>query len=73
MSFKTLLYQDKEIVIGSTEHHELMKRAIRAKLEQTPDILETLLATEDKKLTHIVFTRHEDDQKRILHDSKTIP
>ena len=72
-SFKTLYYQDKEIVIGSTEHHALMKRAIRAKLEQNPDILETLLATGDKKLTHIVFSRHEDDKKCILHDSKTIP
>jgi hypothetical protein len=49
-----------------------MKRAIKAKLEQNPDILQTLLDTGDKKLTHIVFTRHENE-KFILHDSKTIP
>jgi len=49
-----------------------MKKAIRAKLEQNPDILKTLLETGNKKLTHIVFTRHENE-KFILHDSKTIP
>lgn len=69
---KTLHYQGKEIIVGSSDHHALMKRAIRAKLEQNPDILNTLLDTGDKKLTHIVFTRHENE-KFILHDSKTIP
>lgn len=71
-NFTSLYYQGKEIQIGSPEHHALMKRAIRAKLEQNPDILQTLLATWNKKLTHIVFTRHEHE-KFILHDSKTIP
>lgn len=70
---KTLLYQWKEIVLWSAEHHALMKSAIRAKLEQNPNILQILLDTWDTKLTHIVFTRHEDNQKRILHDSKNIP
>lgn len=71
-AFKSFLYQWKEIRIGSVEHHALLKRALRAKLEQNPHILQTLLDTWDKTLTHIVFTRHRV-QKHILHDSKTIP
>lgn len=70
--YKMFMYQWKEIQVGSWEHHELLKRALRAKLEQNPEILKTLLDTENKKLTHIVFTRHENE-KFILHDSKTIP
>jgi hypothetical protein len=71
-NIKTLSYQWKEIVVGSDEHHQLLKRALRAKLAQNPDILQILLDTGDKKLDHIVFTRHKD-WKHILHDSKTIP
>lgn len=71
-NIKEIYYNGETIIVGSADHHALMKRAIRAKLEQNPDILKTLLDTGDKKLTHIVFTRHENE-KFILHDSKTIP
>lgn len=70
--FKSLWYENKEIRIWSPEHHALLKRALKAKLEQNPDILETLLNTWDKPLIHIVFTRREGE-KHVLHDSKTIP
>jgi len=68
----TIQYLWKDIQVGSEEHHALLKRAIRAKLENNPKILKTLLDTWDTKLVHIVFTRHID-KKYILHDSKTIP
>lgn len=70
--FKSIEYQGEHIRIGSPEHHALLKRALRAKLEQNPDILKALLDTWDKELAHIVFSRHEE-KKVILHDSKTIP
>ena len=62
-------YLGKTIKVGSPEHHELMKRAIRAKLEQNPEILKLLLDTGDKQITHILKT----PDGRILPDSKTIP
>jgi len=62
-------YQGQVIKVGSAEHHELMKRAIRAKLEQNPAVLKLLLATGDKQITHILKT----PDGKILPDSKTIP
>lgn len=67
---KTLCYLWQKIVIWSQEHHDLLKRALRAKLEQNPDILEALLSTGDRELVHVVFTK---DNQYLLHDSKTIP
>lgn len=33
---KVIQYQGKEIEVGSSEHHQLLKRALRAKLERNP-------------------------------------
>lgn len=62
-------YQGKKIKVGSDKHHELIKKAIRAKLEQNPDVRNLLLTTGDKKITHIFRT----PDGRILPDSQTIP
>ncbi|TSC92622.1 MAG: Uncharacterized protein CEN89_552 [Candidatus Berkelbacteria bacterium Licking1014_7] len=59
----------QKIEVGSPEHHELMKQAIRAKLEQNPDVLKLLLDTGDKQITHLLKT----PDGRTLPDSKTIP
>ncbi len=64
-----ITYQGQTIQVGSPEHHELMKRAIRAKLKQNPEGLKLLLATGDKLITHVLTT----DDGRTLPDSKTIP
>lgn len=69
---KVIQYQGNEIQVGSEEHHQLLKRALRAKLEWNPWVRNALVDTKDKRLEHIVFTRHKD-WKHILHDSKTIP
>ncbi len=62
-------YQGQRIEVGSPEHHDLMKRAIRAKLEQNPEVLKLLLDTGDKQITHVLKT----PDGKILPDSKTIP
>ncbi len=46
-----------------------MRKAIRAKLEQNPDVLKLILDTGDKHITHVLKT----PDGRILPDSKTIP
>jgi predicted NAD-dependent protein-ADP-ribosyltransferase YbiA (DUF1768 family) len=66
---REISYQGQRIEVGSPEHHELMKRAIRAKLEHNPKVLNLLLATGDKQITHVLKT----PDGRILLDSKTIP
>lgn len=68
-NFNTLEYQGQTIEVGSPEHHALMKRAIKAKLEQNPQVLKLLLDTGNKQITHILKT----PDGRILPDSKTIP
>ena len=62
-------YQSQKFQVGSEEHQELMRKAIKAKLEQNYHVLNLLLKTGDKKITHILKT--PDGQ--ILPDSKTIP
>ncbi len=66
---KEIQYQGQTIEVGSPEHHELMRKAIRAKLEQNPDVLKLILDTGDKHITHVLKT----PDGRILPDSKTIP
>jgi predicted NAD-dependent protein-ADP-ribosyltransferase YbiA (DUF1768 family) len=68
--FKSCIYQGQEIRIWSPEHHDLLKRAIRAKLEQNSEILQLLLDTGDKPLIHILFNK---EQSGLSPDSKTIP
>jgi predicted NAD-dependent protein-ADP-ribosyltransferase YbiA (DUF1768 family) len=46
------VYLGQRYDTGSREHQELMYRALRAKLEQHPDILALLLATGDTPIIH---------------------
>ena len=62
-------YQSQTTKVGSSEHHKLMRRAIRAKLEQNPGVMKLLLDTGDKQITHVLKT----PDGKILSDSKTIP
>jgi predicted NAD-dependent protein-ADP-ribosyltransferase YbiA (DUF1768 family) len=62
-------YQDKKIAVGSSEHHELMRQALRAKLRRNPKVMQLLLQTGKEPLTHILYNK---EGKR-LPDSKTIP
>ncbi len=66
---ETFRYLGQEIRVGSPEHHELMRRAIRAKLEQNLHVLKLLLATGNRPITHIL----KAPDGRVLPDSKTIP
>ena len=51
-------YGSDEIRLGSKEHHALVKRAIRAKLEAHPDIAQQLVATHPRPIIH--ETGHPD-------------
>lgn len=62
-------YQNKKINTGSPEHHDLMRQAIRAKLEQNPAVLKLLLETGNKKITHIL----KKTDGSFFPDSKHIP
>lgn len=45
-------YGSREIRLGSEEHHTLIKRAIRAKLEAHPDIARAFVATRPRPIVH---------------------
>lgn len=45
-------YGNQVIRLGSPEHHELIKRAIRAKLEQNPEMAEEFIATYPRPIIH---------------------
>ncbi|MCX6725719.1 MAG: hypothetical protein NT052_00165 [Candidatus Shapirobacteria bacterium] len=62
-------YQGKKFKIGSKEHQKLIKKAITAKLKQNPSVLNLLLKTGEKKITHIL----KNSVGQISPDSKTIP
>ena len=62
-------YLWRQYVVGSMEHHELMYRAIRAKLEQNPETLKLLLETGDAPIIH--EPRKKDGTP--YPDSTTIP
>lgn len=64
-----IIYQGQQIGIGSIEHHELMRQAVKAKLEQNPDILNKLLGTGEIRITHLVIKKDET----LEPDSKSIP
>jgi hypothetical protein len=48
----SFLYEEKEYHFGSAEHHQLVKQAIRASLEQNPEILSAFLQTYPRPFTH---------------------
>ena len=45
-------YQSRTYCFGSQEHHQLIKRAIRASLEQNPVILQQFIATHPRPIVH---------------------
>lgn len=49
---KFVWWQGQTIPYGSPEHHSLIERAIRAKLEENPEALKALIATKDMTLIH---------------------
>lgn len=57
-----IVYDRKEIVVGTVDHWELMERACRAKFEQDEDARAALLLTGNRPLEH-----------RVRPDSRTIP
>ena len=51
-------YEGHQIRLGSPEHHALIKRAIRAKLETHPDVARDFVATRPRPILH--ETGHPD-------------
>jgi len=45
-------YQGREFWLGSPEHHAPIKRAIRAKLEQNPEVARAFVATHPRPIIH---------------------
>lgn len=45
-------YQGREFWLGSPEHHALIKRAIRVKLEQNPEVARAFVATHPRPIIH---------------------
>jgi predicted NAD-dependent protein-ADP-ribosyltransferase YbiA (DUF1768 family) len=58
----SVVYDGREIAVGTYEHWQLMRRACKAKFAQNADARAALLATGERPLVHIV-----------RHDSHTIP
>jgi len=58
-----------DVPIGSAEHHELARLAIKAKLEQNKEVQRALEATDDLRLTHVLV----DDNGQLVPDSLTLP
>ena len=46
-------FEGKTYVLGSPEHHALIQDAIRAKLEQHPDLARRFVATRPRPIVHI--------------------
>jgi predicted NAD-dependent protein-ADP-ribosyltransferase YbiA (DUF1768 family) len=57
-------YQGREFVLGSDEHHALIKRAIRAKLEQNPELARLFASTHPRPIIH--DTGHEEKRNTAL-------
>lgn len=57
------------IVRGGAAHHSLAERAMRAKLEQNPEVQAALHATVGLRLTHDLV----DEHGRAVPDSLTLP
>ena len=59
----------RDVVMGSPEHHDLARLAIRAKLEQNAEVQRALEATDDLIFTHILL----DETGAQYPDSLTLP
>ena len=57
-------YQDKVFDIGSPEHLALIKRAIRAKVDQNPEVGEAFAATHPRPIIH--DTGHPDKPNAVF-------
>lgn len=64
-----VIYDEKNVRIGSFEHHILLFRALKAKFDQNPTHRHLLLSTKHRELTH--FLKKKDGT--IIPDSKSIP
>lgn len=64
-----VFYQGREIVSGSVEHHALLKAAVRAKINQNPQIYTALIRSDHQPLVHIPLM----DNGYVYPDSQTIP
>ena len=60
---------DQRIARGSAAHHALAEQAMRAKLEQNPDVQAALRATVGLRLTHDLV----DEKGEAVPDSLTLP
>lgn len=58
---ESFTYMEEVIMLGSSEHHDLLKRALRAKLEAHPDIVEAFVATLPRPITHETGFPHNPD------------
>lgn len=63
-------YMGKTYIIWSIEHRALMKRALREKFLQNPELLKVLIETWNTDFTHILLKK---DWKTPVLDSKTLP
>jgi hypothetical protein len=59
----------RDVVIGSADHHDLARLAMRAKLEQNPEVQRALEATDDLVFTHVLL----DENGQPYPDSLTLP
>jgi hypothetical protein len=62
-------YQGRDIAMGSPEHHGLARLAIRAKLEQNPEVQRAVEASAGLTFTHILV----DENGTPYPDSLTLP
>lgn len=63
-------YMGRTYTIWSEEHRALMKRALREKFVQNPELLKVLIETWSTDFTHILLKK---DWKTPVLDSKTLP
>jgi hypothetical protein len=59
----------RDLAIGTSDHHDLARLAMRAKLEQNLEVQHALEATDDLVLTHILL----DETGKPYPDSLTLP
>jgi len=66
---ETVGFCGERIEVGSPRHHQLAEKAMRAKLDQNPDVRRALLATAGLRLTHELV----DETGGPVPDSLTLP
>lgn len=64
-----LQYQGREYRSASPAHHQLADRAIRAKVDQHPQVRKRLLETGNRKIVHVVVNQKGE----ISRDSYSLP